>query len=883
MSINYSDLNVYLAVIHAIVGNKIQVRIPSLLGGTVISIDPPEGIFDVPIGATKLVAANKDRTEFYWVVAGDIAANSITAGLIAAGTITGDLIAADSITARELAVTTQGANLLANWSFEDPNFDQSFQHVVVGNPTTNASVMTSSTAPSTKVLQLTVAGNAWGFRAVPVTPLAKYHVKVYVRTDIGSTGNGLGVRMLWKTNATATGFVRDGLDVGDEFDGLTYLLGAANKATYANTWTPLTYTWTAPAGARWATLAFSNELGTGNAYFDHAVIQEQFGSTFISDGAIVTGKLSATAVQSTNYVWDNVSTFTTTGTLLSLDDGSMRTPGMFVNGVSGAVTVRGALTATAINIQDPSNAARTVMSAATSTVTDPVVLGSYSATQLQMSAYVTPGSRVNPRLAWSTAATDLSVVSLEGAHLGFTGSVPPSLKYIVQEGTSQTSSTILTTGNPRGVSGGFQPPESRVYLAAIGPDNSFATRQATATLQSSSYNSSADVTTFATTGGSWIELSGGSILLDAPTRISTVGGVMSGLSSFAPFRIGNTSAATLPNLQLDSNKIQAANNNGGSATAATLYLQPYGGNLRFNDDVELTESGVANAWKLQGVQTPANAMIYFGSGSTSIFGANGNAAYVTAGSFSVNATTYLGGNLHMGTSSVLSANGSKGINFLDGSNYWYLWNNTASGAGYLQADVMYFRNAAASVKLQIDSEVKITASARMNDNYIYLRGGSDTNHSVKWDNLVIDGFARDGIWLRGYDNVVLGITSNGKTCFFSSNGNMYLAPGGTYTNHSSREKKHDIESIDIDDALAEVAQWRPVTFVYNEDDLDRVQDGFIAEEMHPVTPNMVQGVDDPDYPIVMDYGKATPRLAGAVQALLARIETLEARLEAAGL
>jgi len=72
-------------------------------------------------------------------------------------------------------------------------------------------------------------------------------------------------------------------------------------------------------------------------------------------------------------------------------------------------------------------------------------------------------------------------------------------------------------------------------------------------------------------------------------------------------------------------------------------------------------------------------------------------------------------------------------------------------------------------------------------------------------------------------------------------------------------------------------------------DPDRVVDGFVAHEVQAVVPEAITGekdaVDDDGNPIYqgIDQSKLVPLLTAALQEALAKIETLEARLDAAGL
>ncbi|MBM4179755.1 MAG: hypothetical protein FJ211_10575, partial [Ignavibacteria bacterium] len=72
-------------------------------------------------------------------------------------------------------------------------------------------------------------------------------------------------------------------------------------------------------------------------------------------------------------------------------------------------------------------------------------------------------------------------------------------------------------------------------------------------------------------------------------------------------------------------------------------------------------------------------------------------------------------------------------------------------------------------------------------------------------------------------------------------------------------------------------------------DPDKTVDGFIAHEVQDIVPEAIHGekdaVDDEGNPIYqgIDKSKLVPLLTAALQEAVAKIETLEARLTAAGI
>jgi hypothetical protein len=121
------------------------------------------------------------------------------------------------------------------------------------------------------------------------------------------------------------------------------------------------------------------------------------------------------------------------------------------------------------------------------------------------------------------------------------------------------------------------------------------------------------------------------------------------------------------------------------------------------------------------------------------------------------------------------------------------------------------------------------------------------------------------------------------------------AGGDSYTNDGtisslsdSRVKK---EVADLQDGLTIVNQLRPVTFKYNgaasmAPDEDRVNYGFIADEVQAVAPHYVtESTDEINGVTVTDFkslstGRMLPMLFKAVQELSTKVETLETRLAA---
>ncbi len=115
-----------------------------------------------------------------------------------------------------------------------------------------------------------------------------------------------------------------------------------------------------------------------------------------------------------------------------------------------------------------------------------------------------------------------------------------------------------------------------------------------------------------------------------------------------------------------------------------------------------------------------------------------------------------------------------------------------------------------------------------------------------------------------------------------------ISQNGTNTTYSTSSDYRLKESIQpMTGALAKVVALKPVTYTWKA--TGEVDEGFIAHELQEVCPSAVIGykdaVDADGNPVYqgIDQSKLVPLLTAALQEALAKIETLEARLTAAGI
>jgi hypothetical protein len=181
----------------------------------------------------------------------------------------------------------------------------------------------------------------------------------------------------------------------------------------------------------------------------------------------------------------------------------------------------------------------------------------------------------------------------------------------------------------------------------------------------------------------------------------------------------------------------------------------------------------------------------------------------------------------------------------------------------------------------------ISNSERMrisNGGAIYFAATSEPNSSVggaaviPLSNGALVRVSRTG---TGYQGVMDFFNSNGGV------GSITTSGSATQFNTSSDYRlKENITAVT--DGIFRVQQLKPYRFNFIADPNNTV-DGFIAHEVQDIVPEAIGGtkdeVDDEGNPVYqgIDQSKLVPLLTAALQEAIAKIESLEARLDAAGL
>lgn len=234
----------------------------------------------------------------------------------------------------------------------------------------------------------------------------------------------------------------------------------------------------------------------------------------------------------------------------------------------------------------------------------------------------------------------------------------------------------------------------------------------------------------------------------------------------------------------------------------------------------------------------------------------------------------------------------------------------------LTAGTLYIKDSAGTTKLGFDTEGNLSITGNITatggkiggftisgnnlvGSYITLKpstsGGSITLGSVTLDGSSGLGVTASNTSFSGGIN----ITRSGSTKFeVDTSGNMEIVGstfympnirtgsyaanvrwdtdyGYFYRSTSSKRYKHDISDLS---GWERIYNLRPVHFVGNEDESERLQCGFIAEEVYDVMPELVdlmKNENDENIPESVFYERLTAPIVRALQDINQRLERLE--------
>ncbi len=127
--------------------------------------------------------------------------------------------------------------------------------------------------------------------------------------------------------------------------------------------------------------------------------------------------------------------------------------------------------------------------------------------------------------------------------------------------------------------------------------------------------------------------------------------------------------------------------------------------------------------------------------------------------------------------------------------------------------------------------------------------------------LIFGAGAAERMRIAAYGYIGIGTTSPGHLLTLA--GGAYCDGTGAWVAGSDRAYKRDIKPL-IRYGLKEVMQLQPVTFIHKEDKQNKVQLGFIAQDVKPVIPEIIEGTDGS---FGLAYDRLTPVLVNAIKEL----------------
>lgn len=172
-------------------------------------------------------------------------------------------------------------------------------------------------------------------------------------------------------------------------------------------------------------------------------------------------------------------------------------------------------------------------------------------------------------------------------------------------------------------------------------------------------------------------------------------------------------------------------------------------------------------------------------------------------------------------------------------------------------------------RLEVNGSIQIHEQNSSVAGLMITQSSGDTGYILhnRASTLTIGAGSVDRITIDRSGNVGLGLPRPTHPLEMVSG--AHVTAGGVWTNSSSRERKEDIESLNVEEALAALAGLEPVQFRYRNDE-NETYVGFIAEDV----PDLV-AMQDRETLSAMDVVAV---LTKVVQDQQRRIAELEKRL-----
>jgi hypothetical protein len=364
----------------------------------------------------------------------------------------------------------------------------------------------------------------------------------------------------------------------------------------------------------------------------------------------------------------------------------------------------------------------------------------------------------------------------------------------------------------------------------------------------------------------------GNISLDVGTSTSSNGSITIGTAArnqtITLGSTSNTAAVTINSAVATTNSALIINDN--SVTTGTAFSIPHttsviasGGSL-----FRLSSSSVDTG------TTTGTLLDLASSGSTA-----GTIALITnnTASFTGTGLSLVENGVTSGKALAISSNATSGITSA-GSNVGSLLDVTESGAMTAMTGQLVSINASgnntsgatgSALNINLAGSGQLMKGITITD---ATTGGTTDMMIMTYSGLVNTSVASTNKFIR--------FMSSSGTALGQISGNSSSSVGVLYTASSDARIKHDI--VDTHMGLDDLMKIHVRDFVFNGDNTNTIQTGFIAQELETVYPEAVaQNGDDGTTPLApdaipwsVDYGKVTPLIVKAIQDLNLKVESL---------